>query len=286
MVLDIPVVPYMILVATTSFDANTGSSIVQAAPSALPTRIPVLSPSTIFLDSHPTHVSESAAAEPGFTWCYKEDMGSPCVKASTPPGQCIDVGGADNDKASSASTNANSSRTLYQHGNCAGETLEIGPLQTINKLSDYKFDKLMSAYRCKWAPPPPTNVTCNILVTDAVNGPTMVSAGRRPHSVVLSSDSARGRLNLRALNGRIAASSFPFLGGTFDYPPDHSLGPGHSEYAELAGTGETPSGGQPIDSSTNSISASIGGSLPIEKWINPDGGEPQTTIALCALPSV
>ncbi|KAJ7670397.1 hypothetical protein B0H17DRAFT_1246153 [Mycena rosella] len=271
---------------------------------------------TLGLDSHSTHLSESVTAEPGFTWCYEQNMGPPCVNAGTPPDQCINVGLADNDKASSARTNANSYCTFYKHGNCVGETLEIGPLQTINKFSDYKFDNLMSAYRCKWVVKPPTDVTCNILVTDAVTGTSYgyISHPSSPYgfygprqsaqtgalTVSFSySESAPRQLNLRALNGPTAASTYPFLGATFDYLPEYSMGPGHSELAELVGTGETPAGGPQVDSSANSVSARAGYPLPMEsalwrfdpstqfltaQWINRDGGQPQTTIVLCVSP--
>ncbi|KAJ6516975.1 hypothetical protein DFH09DRAFT_1195783 [Mycena vulgaris] len=254
-------------------------------------------------------VSKLAAAEPGFTWCYEPNLGIPCVNASTPPGKCINVRGTDNDKASSAKGNANSLCTLYKHGNCIGETLDIAPLQTINKFSDYNFDKLMSAYRCQWMTPPPIEVSCNILVTDTASGtdfgyisfptnkygfyaalqPTQAGA----LAVSFSYSESTNRLNLRAMNGPTAESSFPFFGGCFNYLPQHSMGPGHFEYAELIGTSETPSGKPQVDSLLNSVSAVDGQSLPIEspiwrydpatrglaaQWINPDSSEPQTFI--------
>ncbi|KAJ7485648.1 hypothetical protein FB451DRAFT_1392378 [Mycena latifolia] len=53
----------------------------------------------------PAPVSESLSAEPGFTWCYDPYMSPPCINASTPPDQCINIASAthpDNDKASSS----------------------------------------------------------------------------------------------------------------------------------------------------------------------------------------
>ncbi|KAJ6550569.1 hypothetical protein DFH09DRAFT_1168545 [Mycena vulgaris] len=257
-------------------------------------------------------VPKLAAAEPGFTWCYEPHLRIPCVNASTPPGKCINVRGTDNDKASSAKGNAKSLCTLYKHKNCIGETLDIAPLQTINKFSDYNFDNLMSAYRCQWMTPasPPTEVSCNILVTDTASGndfgyisiptntygfygelqPTQAGA----LAVSFSYSESTNRLNLRAMNGPTAESSFPFVGGVFNYLPQYSMGPGHERHAELIGTSETPSGKPQVDSPLNSVSAVDGGNLlPIEspiwrydpatrglaaQWINPDSSEPQTFI--------
>ncbi|KAJ6498692.1 hypothetical protein DFH09DRAFT_333507 [Mycena vulgaris] len=167
----------------------------------------------------------------------------------------------------------------------------------------------MSAYRCQWMTPPPTEVSCNILVTDTVSGtdfgyisiptntygfyealqPTQAGALAVSFSYLESTN----RLNLRAMNGPTAESSFPFVGGLFNYLPQYSMGPGHSEIAELIGTSETPSGKPQVDSLLNSVSGVVGYSLPIEspiwrydpvtrglaaQWINPDSSEPQTFI--------
>ncbi|KAJ7175199.1 hypothetical protein C8R43DRAFT_943465 [Mycena crocata] len=249
-------------------------------------------------------------AEPGFTYCYEPYLGGTCVNASTPPNQCVNVPGQHNDKASSARANANSQCTLYKHGNCVGETLDIAPLQTINKFSDYNFDNLMSAYRCNWAVQPPTQLTCHISVTDTVNGteygyigiPTnpygfyRVESARASAVIIsFSYSESPSRLNLRAMNGRMADSTFPFLGGMFDYLPEFSMGPGHSEWVDVIGTGETPSGAPQVTSLVNSVSAVAGYALPMEshiwrynpdtrvitaQWTNPDGSEPETTTVI------
>ncbi|KAJ6568593.1 hypothetical protein B0H19DRAFT_1256343 [Mycena capillaripes] len=175
-----------------------------------------------------------AAGDPDFTWCYKPNMGSPCVHTTTPPDQCVSFTGntPDNDKARSVTTDANSRCTLYQHVQCQGKSLEIAPATTIDNLGAYGFDKEMSSYRCKWAAKQvPTEVTCNIMVKN-INGtefgyisPVFTGGGydafqsvqRGALSVAFSYlPDARTRFNLRTLNGLGAApdSTFPFLGGS------------------------------------------------------------------------
>ncbi|KAJ6595243.1 hypothetical protein DFH09DRAFT_1136487 [Mycena vulgaris] len=269
------------------------------------------------LESETTIVSESAAVDPGFTWCYEPSMGGRCVTATTLPDQCLNVSLADNDKASSATAHANSYCTLYNRYNCGtnGETLEILPLARIDRFSDYEFDNRMGSYRCKHVVKPPTEVTCNILVTDtngteygyigaAFNTKGFYGSLQAAQNTALAvsfsySPSAPNRLNLRALNGPSAASesTFPYLGGIVLGNERLALYPGGYTTVYLGGTRETLPFDQPRTfSSDNSFTAiSNDGPTFLEspiwrynpatqaltaQWINPDGGKPETIIVL------
>ncbi|KAJ6595215.1 hypothetical protein DFH09DRAFT_1136452 [Mycena vulgaris] len=269
------------------------------------------------LESETTTVSESAAANPGFTWCYEPSMGGRCVTATTSPDQCLNVSLADNDKASSATAHANSYCTLSNRYNCGtnGETLEILPLARIDRFSDYKFHDRIGSYRCKHVVKPPTKVTCNILVTDtngtgygyigaAFNTKGFYGSLQAAQNTALAvsfsySPSAPSRLNLRALNGPSAASesTFPYLGGIVWGNQNLGLHPGGYATVFLGGTRETLPFDQPRTfSGENSFTAiSNNGPTFLEspiwrynpatqaltaQWINPDGGEPETIIVL------
>ncbi|KAJ6595219.1 hypothetical protein DFH09DRAFT_1273263 [Mycena vulgaris] len=265
------------------------------------------------IESDTTPNSESAAAEPGFTWCYEPFMGGRCVSATTLPDQCLNVSLADNDKASSATAHVNSYCTMYNRYNCGtnGETLEILPLARIDRFSDYKFDNRMGSYRCKHTVKPPTDVTCNILVTDLNNGteygyistsfdsygvygplqPTQANALTLSFSY---SGSALDRLNLRALNGRTSTTTFPFLGAMDFEGETMGIIPGSPNYVQLVGTCDTPPGGAGILSVNSSWGAATSYPTLIEspiwrydpatralaaQWVNPDSSEPETHIA-------
>ncbi|KAJ6595223.1 hypothetical protein DFH09DRAFT_1413292 [Mycena vulgaris] len=268
-------------------------------------------------ESDSTLVSGSTAAEPGFTWCYEPSMGGRCVSATTLPDQCLNVTLTDNDKASSATAHPNSDCTMYNRYNCGtnGETLEILPQAPIDRFSDYKFDNKMGSYRCKWVVKPPTEVTCNIRAT-GTDGTTygylstvlhhrgfygsVYASQERALTVTFSyPESTRSRVNLRALNGPTPDSTFPFVGGIVSQ--SDGLYPGIANYIPLGGTCETaPSDNPRTFSSNNSFSTNTFGGAkngptflespiwrydPVTQaltahWINPDGGEPETHIAI------
>ncbi|KAK6984872.1 hypothetical protein R3P38DRAFT_341511 [Favolaschia claudopus] len=242
-------------------------------------------------------------------------MGGLCFDVSTPPGQCVNVPGPNNDKASSATAHAGSRCTLYQHGDCKGRTLELQPLQALNKFSDYNFDKAMSAYRCNWQLP---TTPCNILVTDASNGTeygyintqlndkgfygNIHHLGRVPckcrsHTLDPRYRHRSLRLTLRAANGPSASpdSRFPFFGGIVWGNERLALYPGGYTSIPLGQTRESPPSGLPrVFTNDNSLSAATDGEpafveSPIwrydpttqeltAQWINPDGDEPETTL--------
>ncbi|KAJ7122317.1 hypothetical protein C8R44DRAFT_981484 [Mycena epipterygia] len=157
-----------------------------------------------------------------------------------------------------------------------------------------------------------TDVTCNIFVKD-VNGtnygyikPVLNWRGiyqafqpTQDGALVVSfsysdSPNARRRLNLRTLNGPTAGTPYPFLGGIVLGNFRLGLYPGSYSSVPLGGTTDTPPPGLPRvftkDNSWSAISkdatyveSPIWSYYPdtqrlIAQWINPDGGEPATTM--------
>ncbi|KAJ7606347.1 hypothetical protein DFH06DRAFT_1150039 [Mycena polygramma] len=259
-------------------------------------------------------VNVSAAAEPGFTWCDGANMTGRCVNAASAPNVCLNVIPSDNNKASSATANANSYCKLFDRYDCAtnGAIVEIRAPAPVN-LSSLGFDNKMGSFRCDWIAP----VSDSLHTFHLLRWPTYSSS---PLSSAMFTDTENGMeygyingtlaiwggygatqptqagalvvsfpeptAESTRLNGPTSGLAYPFLGAKLNVLQN-----------ALGGTPDTA--GEPgILSTDNSMSASFGERLGAfwaetaiwsysritqvltAHWINSDGGQPETTIVL------